>query len=91
MTDPRLLIASHIKPWKDSTNEERLDVNNGLPLCLNHDTLFDKHLISFDADGKIVVSDTLKEIDRVFKNVNLKIKIDVRQSVYFKVHRNCLK
>ena len=66
---------------------------NGLPLCLNHDTLFDKHLISFDADGKIVVSDTLKEIDCVFKNVNLdlKIKIDVRQSVYFKVHRNCLK
>ncbi|WP_237704111.1 HNH endonuclease [Planococcus donghaensis] len=45
--NPRLLIVSHIKPWSTSTNDERLDVHNGLLLCSNHDALFDKKLISF--------------------------------------------
>lgn len=62
VTDPRILIASHIKPWSVSTNEERLDKNNGLLLCPNHDALFDKHLISFDVHGKIVISQTLDEV-----------------------------
>lgn len=34
-------IASHIKPWSVSTPKERLDVDNGLLLCPNHDYLFD--------------------------------------------------
>ena len=51
MTD--LLIASHIKPWSESSNEEKLDPYNGLLLLPNYDKLFDKHLISFNDDGKI--------------------------------------
>jgi hypothetical protein len=52
-----LLIASHIKPWKDSTNEERLDGNNGLLLSPHIDKLFYKNLISFTDVGRITVYD----------------------------------
>ena len=44
---PEMLIASHIKPWRDSTNEERLDPMNGLLLVAHADKLFDRHLMSF--------------------------------------------
>jgi hypothetical protein len=92
VTDPRLLIASHIKPWKDATNEERLDVNNGLLLCANHDALFDKKFISFDEDGAIIISKSLKEVDRIFMNVhdNLRIVVHEKQERYFGEHRNGL-
>jgi 5-methylcytosine-specific restriction protein A len=54
-----LLIASHIVPWSESNNEERLDVNNGILLSPNYDALFDKHLLSFETDGRIVLSDAI--------------------------------
>ena len=54
-----ILIASHIVPWKDSTNEERLDVHNGILLSPTYDALFDKKLISFENDGKIIISQSL--------------------------------
>lgn len=47
---PELLIASHIKPWRDSTNEERLDPANGLLLAVHADRLFDRYLLSFDTE-----------------------------------------
>ena len=56
-----LLIASHIKPWKESTNKERLDRYNGLLLLPNYDKLFDKGLISFEDNGKIIISPLIKE------------------------------
>ncbi|WP_427071281.1 HNH endonuclease [Lysinibacillus fusiformis] len=88
VTDPRVLIASHIKPWSASTNEERLDENNGLLLCPNHDALFDKHLISFDLDGKIVISKSLDETALVFLNVNdeLRVKLNNEQLSYMEGH-----
>jgi HNH endonuclease len=42
-----VLRASHIKPWRDSTNRERLDPENGLLLAAHVDALFDKDLITF--------------------------------------------
>jgi hypothetical protein len=57
--DPRILIASHIVPWKDSTDDERLDVDNGILLSPTYDALFDRHLITFDEKGKIVLSDQI--------------------------------
>jgi len=54
-----VLIASHIVPWKNATNEERLDVNNGILLSPNYDALFDRHLISFENNGSIILSDRL--------------------------------
>lgn len=44
---PEMLIASHIKPWRDSTNKERLDPMNGLLLVAHADKLFDRFLMSF--------------------------------------------
>lgn len=55
-----ILIASHIVPWSESTDNERLDVDNGLLLSPNYDALFDKHLISFENNGKIILSDTIE-------------------------------
>jgi hypothetical protein len=51
--------ASHIKPWRESNNTERLDPYNGLPLIANFDALFDAGLISFDADGKLLTAPEL--------------------------------
>ena len=58
---PELLIASHIKAWKDSDSQEKLDHNNGLLLCPNHDKLFDKGYITFEKDGHIIISDFVSE------------------------------
>lgn len=54
-----ILIASHIVSWKDSTNEERLDVDNGILLSPTYDALFDQNLIAFENNGKIILSDVL--------------------------------
>jgi len=57
VTDTRVLKASHVKPWRDASNEERLDPHNGLSLVPNLDTLFDCGLITFDSTGRLCVSD----------------------------------
>ena len=54
-----VIRASHIKPWRDSSDQERLDQFNGLPLVATIDALFDAHLISFDETGKILISEKL--------------------------------
>jgi hypothetical protein len=51
-----LLKASHIKPWRDSSNLERLDVFNGLLLSPNLDAAFDAGFITFDSAGKVLMS-----------------------------------
>jgi hypothetical protein len=53
---PSILIASHIKSWKVSNDEERMDGHNGLLLSPHIDKLFDKHLITFDDSGYITLS-----------------------------------
>ena len=58
-----ILIASHIVPWRDATDKERWDIDNGLPLAPTYDALFDKHLISFDANGRIIISSDLDKQD----------------------------
>jgi putative restriction endonuclease len=50
------LIASHIKPWRSSTNEERLDGANGLLLSPHADKLFDGGWISFQDNGDLLVA-----------------------------------
>ncbi|KZL17659.1 hypothetical protein PsAD2_02995 [Pseudovibrio axinellae] len=59
-----VLRASHIKPWRSSTNEERLDVENGLLLTANFDALFDRGLISFSDTGEMLISASLTESER---------------------------
>src|SRR4029450_12059048 len=54
--NPVHLIASHCKPWRDSTNEERLNGENGLLLTPSIDRLFDGGFISFEDNGRLIVS-----------------------------------
>jgi hypothetical protein len=55
-----LLRASHIKPWAVcASDEERLDVFNGLLLAPHLDALFDGGWITFSDDGTMLVSDAL--------------------------------
>lgn len=49
-------IASHIKPWADSNDIERLDGYNGFLMCPNHDYLFDRGLVTIDEYGSVIVS-----------------------------------
>lgn len=56
ISDPKLLIASHIKPWRVATPRERLDGNNGLMLSPHVDHLFDTGLITFRPSGQILSS-----------------------------------
>lgn len=62
LEDARLLIASHIKPWRAcETAQERLDGANGLLLAPHIDRLFDIGLISFEKNGDMLVSKTLSQ------------------------------
>lgn len=63
INDTKLLIASHIKPWALSNNEERLDVNNGFLLSPLFDKLFDKSvgLITFTQQKEILISKRLSK------------------------------
>ena len=56
-----LLRASHIKPWRSSTNAERLDPFNGLLLAVHVDALFDRGLISFEDTGTLLISSMLSQ------------------------------
>lgn len=60
-----LLVASHIKPWKDSTSDERLDLFNGLLLLPNYDRLFDEGYMTFTPEGKALYSKLLSVEDKI--------------------------
>lgn len=88
MTD--ILVASHIKPWNESSNEEKLDPYNGLLLLPNYDKLFDKHLISFDDNGKIIISPQIKKEEYKVLGISPKdklFKILPKNKPYLKIHR----
>ncbi|MFP9128554.1 HNH endonuclease [Niallia sp. BSM11] len=89
MKDERFLIASHIKPWSESNNQERLDVHNGLLLCPNHDALFDKMYITFDETGNIMVKQSLDEATKILLNINERMHINMneQQQNYMNWHR----
>lgn len=85
--------ASHIKPWRDSSNEERLDPLNGLPLIANLDALFDAGLISFDASGMLLSSSTLSLDEReLFGLSELRLRHGVPRETgaYLSYHREHL-
>lgn len=61
VADSRLLIASHIKPWKDASNAERINGYNGIMLSPHVDALFDEKLMTFEDDGRIHVHSSLPQ------------------------------
>ena len=90
VTADKFLIASHIKPWSKSENDERLDGNNGLFLSPHVDKLFDGGFITFTTSGKLEVSPQLDQ------DVLAKWKIDQsanygkfnKDQEYFLAHHN---
>ena len=85
-----MLIASHIKPWRDADNQERLDPYNGLLLLPNYDKLFDLGYISFNSKGKIMYSRLLDKFDRetigLTNNLHL-VKLEEQHLKYLKYHK----
>jgi len=60
MMIPQLLVASHIIPWSEDESR-RADPTNGLCLNALYDRAFDRGLITFDEDFRLVVSQVLKK------------------------------
>lgn len=59
---PDLVRASHIKPWRYSTNRERFDRFNGLLLLPQYDRLFDRGYITFDEEGRLEASPAIASL-----------------------------
>ena len=71
LEEPKILIASHIKPWRESKAEERVDARNSLILSPTYDKLFDLGFITFKpGNGKIEIARDLTQTARD------KLKID---------------
>ncbi|CAI8916547.1 HNH endonuclease [Pseudomonas sp. SZ57] len=87
-----ILKASHIKPWSESSNAERLDVFNGLLLSPSLDALFDKGYVSFDEGGRILISPHVSDHDRQILNCSaeLKVKLSPKHHEYLAWHRGNL-
>src|SRR3989344_4451346 len=83
------LVASHIKPFIKSSDEEAYDPENGLLLSRNMDALFDQGYISFSDDGKIMLSKELSNDLKTFLNDYRlkKIYITEKRLKYLKYHR----
>ncbi|PWI28883.1 hypothetical protein DI383_14410 [Flavobacteriaceae bacterium LYZ1037] len=92
--DTRLLTASHIKPWRDCTNEERLNVNNGILLTPTYDRLFDKGYISFRNDKSLIISSLISEnnIQKLGLTQNMQIEHlpIVGREIYLEYHRDVI-
>lgn len=92
------LVASHIVPWSESQIDKlfyekgtgiRGDLNNVLLLCVTHDKLFDSYNISFDKEGKILISKKIKDEDFYKLSIDKDIKIEIKeeQEEYMVTHR----
>ena len=86
---PELLVASHIKPWAVSTNQERIDPGNGILLSALFDKFFDRGLITFSSLGEMLVSSLLSDADRLCCGIRPAITIDIagKSKEYLEFHR----
>ena len=92
ISDERLLIASHIKPFAVSEKEEAFDPKNGFILSPLYDRLFDHGFISFDEKKCMMVSNWLSPANQ--KNCQIKtgtliqlLPLDEKREKYLKYHR----
>ena len=94
VSNPEHLIASHIKPWRSSDNNERLDPENGFMLTPSIDHLFDKGFIGFENDGSILLADVanrdaMEKMGVTGRNAPTNIgNIRDNQKMYLEWHRN---
>lgn len=93
--NPIHLVASHCKPWRDSSNEERLDGENGLLLTPSIDHLFDRGFIGFEDSGDLIVSPVahLPSLERMGIETGRVINVGgftEGQRTYLDFHRNAV-
>jgi hypothetical protein len=89
------LRASHCKPWRDATNEERLDGENGLLLTPNADHLFDRGFIGFENNGDVLISPAAHKESLVRLGLDYGRKLNVGtfsdgQKHYLEFHRDAV-
>lgn len=90
---PHMLIASHIKPFRDCAHMiESSDHSNGVLLCKNHDFLFDQGYISFDDNGHIMISKEINEEDYTSMHLSPSFKLPnqlltPRRKMFLEYHR----
>ncbi len=89
---PEHLIASHIQPWRDSSNDQRLDGENGLLLTPTVDHLFDKGFISFENAGHLIVSPVADPVSLKRMGIDRDARVSVGafsegQRQYLEFHR----
>ena len=84
-----LLIGAHIKPWSKSNDKEKIDEYNGLLLAPNPDKLFELGFISFEDNGKIIISSKLSNEDFAKLNIDKDLVINFKEEhlKYMKYHR----
>lgn len=91
VSDDRLLIASHIKPWVVSNDVEKTDPKNGFMLTPTYDFLFDRGFISFTDDKRMLVSPWLSQMTCSKLNISNDKKISLLQiegrEHYLQFHR----
>ena len=85
----KLLIGAHIRPWSKSNDDEKLDEYNGLLLAPNPDKIFELGLISFEDNGKIIISSKLSNEDLTKLNINKDTVLNLKENhkKYIKYHR----
>lgn len=71
--ETKILLASHIKPWALSSNNERLDVYNGFIFSPTIDKLFDKGMITFENNKELIISPSLSKKNTEFIGIESKI------------------
>lgn len=90
-TEAPLLRASHIKPWSKASLTERLSLYNGLLLSPTLDACFDSGFVSFDDNGKILISPRLSIKDAQALAINSEMqlhKITPEHKAFLTYHRD---
>ena len=93
LSDSKYLIASHMRPWRDSNNAERLDGHNGLLLSPHVDHLFDRGLITFRNSGQPVVSAQMNSAVPEYWHLELFRQgkpFSLKQIPYLEYHRDVI-
>jgi len=93
LDDNKHLRASHIKPWRASTNFEKLDGNNGFLLSPHVDHLFDRGYLSFTDAGHIMISPDLSVRTLEMWGIDPETKIGpirAEQLPYLAFHRDSI-
>ena len=88
ITDPALLRASHIVPWRSCSDDaERLAIHNGLLLSALWDAAFDRGLVTFEDDGQPVFSNAISELARTELRWNHPIPVTDKHQKRLAFHR----